>query len=225
MFQILILGLAAAIYPQLLAVVVVILTRPTPRRLLWACYLGALGISVGCGAAVLVLFRDRETVLGSTSHRLGASAYLILGSIAVAIAAVVATGRGRALLRRKPALAGGERPRSRTERALERGSAAVGLGVGAVLGVPGPFDLLALGRMSRGGYGAIVLVLLVGGFNGLKFALIELPLVSYALSPDATARRVNRFARWMGAYKTDVVAVVVAVIGLVLIGRGVSRLR
>jgi len=56
------LGLAAAVYPQLLAVVVVILTRPNPKPLLWACYLGSLCVSIGCDVAVLVAFRSRETV-------------------------------------------------------------------------------------------------------------------------------------------------------------------
>src|SRR5450755_4589949 len=72
MATILALGMAAALYPQLLAIVVVILTRAEPKRLLWACYLGAVGMSIGCGAAVLLIFRDRSSVVGSTSHRLGA---------------------------------------------------------------------------------------------------------------------------------------------------------
>ena len=39
MATILALGLAAALYPQLLAIVVVIVTRAEPKRLLWACFL------------------------------------------------------------------------------------------------------------------------------------------------------------------------------------------
>ena len=39
MGSIIVLALAAAVYPQLLAVVVIILTRPNPQPLLWACYL------------------------------------------------------------------------------------------------------------------------------------------------------------------------------------------
>ncbi|MGZ6616646.1 MAG: GAP family protein, partial [Solirubrobacteraceae bacterium] len=88
-------ALAAAAYPQLLAIVVVILTRPEPRRLLWACWLGALSISVGCGLAVLLLFRDRDSVVGSTSHRLGAAPFLIVGVIGLLLAVLIASERGR----------------------------------------------------------------------------------------------------------------------------------
>ena len=59
MGTILALGLAAAVYPQLLAVVAVILTRANPRRLLWACYLGAAGMSVAGAVVALVVFRAR----------------------------------------------------------------------------------------------------------------------------------------------------------------------
>jgi hypothetical protein len=40
--SIILLALAAAVYPQLLAVVVIILTRPNPQPLLWGCYLASL---------------------------------------------------------------------------------------------------------------------------------------------------------------------------------------
>ena len=231
-------GLAAAVYPQLLAVVVVILTRPGARRLLWACYLGAASVSVGCGIAVLLVFRDRGDVAGSTSHRLGASVYLTIGALAVLIALLVLrTERGRTLAtggvsgmlprrgRREPDRTGATaRLKARANDALGRGSSVVALAVGAALGIPGPFDLLALGRLARGGYsvlGSIGILLL---FNLLKFLLIEIPLLSYTLEPERTAVRVDRFSAWMRANKIEVIAGVVAVVGLVLIGRGIARL-
>ncbi len=66
MGTILALGLAAAVYPQLLAVVVVILTRPNPKPRLWACYLGSMFVSVGASAAVLVVFRCGAVVRGTS---------------------------------------------------------------------------------------------------------------------------------------------------------------
>ena len=80
------LGLAAAVYPQLLAVVVVILTRPRPRPLLWACYLGSVCVGLGCGIALLAIFRSNGSVAGTSSNRLGPSAYLVIGVITVAVA-------------------------------------------------------------------------------------------------------------------------------------------
>ncbi len=230
------LGLAAAAYPQLLAIVIVILTRPEPRRLLWACYVGALSMSVACGLVVLFLFRDRESVVGSTSHRLGAAPFLIGGVFAIVIAVVIANDRRRAQLGNR-VMRIRRRPRPRKDRpgattrlkasahgALARGSAPVAVVVGAVLGVPGPFDVLAYGRVVRAGYAFVPAVLVVVGFTLIKLLLIELPILSYALHPDATAVRVERFSSWMKANEIRVIAGVIAVIGVVLIGRGVSRL-
>ena len=45
-------------------------------------------MSAGCGLAVLLAFQDRSSVAGSTSHRLGASAFLVAGAITV-LAAVL----------------------------------------------------------------------------------------------------------------------------------------
>jgi hypothetical protein len=100
----------------------------------------------------------------------------------------------------------------------------VAAGVGALLGLPGPFDLLAYGHMARGRYSAIALVGLIAVFTIAKFLLIELPIISYQVEPDRTAARVDRFSSWMRANKLAVIWAVVAIFGLVLVGRGISRL-
>jgi hypothetical protein len=234
---ILALGFAAAVYPQLLAVVVVVLTRPNPQPLLWACYLGAAATTLACSAVVLVAFRGRESIAGTNSRGLGAVTYLIAGTIALLLALFVATRPGRELLgRARPRLRlrraaredGSEshsRPQLRTERLLERGSLGVALGVGMFLGIPGPFDLLALGRLARSDYDTIVAIVAIVAFTLIKFLLIELPILSYAIHPDATAARVARFAAWMKVRKIDVIAGVVGAVAFVLIGRGISGLN
>jgi hypothetical protein len=100
----------------------------------------------------------------------------------------------------------------------------VAAAVGVVLGVPGPFDLLALGRLARGGYSVLASIVIILAFNLLKFLLIEIPIVSYAVEPERTAARVDRFSAWMREHRIEVIAAVVAIVGLILIGRGISRL-
>ena len=95
---------------------------------------------------------------------------------------------------------------------------------GAILGLPGPFDVLALGRLTRGGYQVIASMVMIVAFNLLKFLLIEIPIISFAIDPDGTAARVDRFSGWMKAHQIRLIAVVVAVIGVALIIRGISRL-
>jgi hypothetical protein len=235
---ILLLGLAAAVYPQLLAVVVVILTRPNPKPLLWACYLGSLALGVGAGIAILATFRSRGSIAGTSSRGLGPAAYLAAGVIALAVAIIVWTRRGRAPIGRdlfafRQARRGEEearstvvtRVKSRAEVALREGSVAVAVVVGAALAVPGPFDLLALGRLARGGYGAIAAGAIIVAFLLIKFVFIEAPIVSYAIDADGTAAKVDRFSHWMHANKLAVVAAVVGLVGVGLITGGLSGLR
>jgi hypothetical protein len=236
MGTILLLALAAAVYPQLLAVVVVILTRPNPRPLLWACYLGSVVVSIGASVAIVAIFRSRGAVAGTTSHRLSPATYVVAGVIAVAVAIFVATPRGRDLMGRDPfgvrrrrqrgpdRVTAAARIRSRAEEALRDGSMAVAAVVGALLAVPGPFDLIALGRLARGGYGALTAGIVIVVITVIKFALIEAPIVSYTVDPDGTAASVGRFSAWMHDNKLGVVVVIVAVVGVLLIGKGLSRM-
>jgi hypothetical protein len=230
------LALAAAVYPQLLAVVVVILTRPNPEPLLWACYLGSLVVSVSASIVILVVFRSRGTIAGASSHRLSPATYLVAGAIALTVAIFVMTRRGRDLMgrdlfavrrrrQRKPdGSTAAAKTRSRAEVALHEGSLAVAAVVGALLAVPGPFDLLALGRLARGGYGPIAAGAAIIAFVLIKFVLIEAPIVSFTIDPDGTVAKVNRFSAWMQANKLTVIVMVVGLIGITLIGKGISSL-
>jgi hypothetical protein len=236
MGTILLLGLAAAVYPQLLAVVVVILTRPRPRPLLWACYLASACVAFGSGIAFVAIFRSNGSVAGTSSNRLGTSAYLVIGAIAIAVAIFAASRRGRGMLGRDlPRLRrrdqNGEEVPGAVKRATSRAHDALGEGsltfaavVGGLLAVPGPFDLLAFGQMARGGYATLELGVLIVVFTSIKFLLIEVPIVSYAISPSSTSARVNRFSNWVAANKLEVIAAVVGVAGVVLIVRGIAGL-
>jgi hypothetical protein len=234
--SIILLALAAAVYPQLLAVVVVILTRPSPLPLLWACYLGGLIVSVGSSVLIFAAFQSRASVAGTSSNRVGPAAYLTVGAIAVAVATVMMSRLGRGRVDRGPSASGRARPRrrrhsaraartrARATRSLSEGSLVVACVVGAVLAVPGPFDLLALGRLARDGYGIVTAAGVMVVFALIKFVLIEAPIACYTIDPDGTAVRVGRISGWMKTNKLVAVAAIVGLFGLVLIGRGVSGL-
>jgi Sap, sulfolipid-1-addressing protein len=234
--SIILLALAAAVYPQLLAVVVVILTRANPLPLLWGCYLASLVVSVGSSLLVFAAFQSRGSVAGTSSHRLGSAAYLTVGGIAVLIAIVICSRRGRTFInrdrsasdrtrsRRPPGSAMVARARERAERSLSEGSLVIACVVGALLAVPGPFDLLALGRLARHGYGIVAAAGVMAAFALIKFVLIEAPIVCYTIDRDGTAARVSRFSGWMQTNKLVGIAAIVGLFGLVLIGRGISGL-
>jgi Sap, sulfolipid-1-addressing protein len=231
---VLLLALAAAVYPQLLAVVVVILTRPAPRPLLWVCYLASLVTSVASSIAIFAIFRSRATIAGASSRGLGAIGYLVLGGVALVLALLLGTRRGRALLSHVTVAPGNHRPvgsavvanvRGQADRALREGSLVVAGLAGLLLAVPGPFDILAVGHVARGGYGVIVALAAMVGFALIKFLLIEVPIAAYMIDSERTAATVGRFSRWMADNKLIGAAAVVGVVGVLLIGQGLSSLR
>jgi hypothetical protein len=224
------------VYPQLLAVVVIILTRPDPQPLLWACYLASLLVSVGGSVLIFVAFQSHGSIAGTSSHRVGPAVYLIVGVIAVSAAVLMASRRGREFFgrdrsaSRRPRLRGTAgsttmaRTRARAERSLGEGSLAVAFLVGALLALPGPFDLVALGHLARNGDGVAAAAGAMVLFALIKFVLIEVPIAGYTIDPDGTAARVGRFSDWMHTNKLAGIAAIVGVVGIVLIGRGISGL-
>jgi hypothetical protein len=200
--SIFLLALAAAVYPQLLAVVVIILTRPNPQPLLWACYLASLLVSIGSSVLIFAVFQSRGLLERDRQARRCAARRPAPGSATAA------------------------KTRARAERALSEGSVVVACVVGAVLALPGPFDLVALGRLAlaRGGYGLIAAAGAMVVFAVIKFVLIEVPIAGYAIDRDGTAVSVDRFSRWMHTNEFAAVAAIAGVFGIALIGRGISAL-
>jgi hypothetical protein len=67
-------------------------------------------------------------------------------------------------------------------------------------------------------------VLLVVGFCLVQQLLLELPLLGYAIAPDRTQDAVTRFRAWLGRSGRRAAAIGAAVIGALLLVRGLVGL-
>ncbi len=235
MLHVVLLGLAAAIYPQLLAVVLLILALPNARALLWACCLAGLTTAVLVNTAIFAVFRSRGAVAGSSESRLGSGAYIGIGVASILIALLIGTvagrqllGRGRELvpsqIRRLPTVGStpGDGWRDRLDAALHDGSIIIAGITGALLAMPGPFDFLAAGRLAREGSGWLEALLACLVFAALKFALIEVPSVAYRLDPEGTASVVSRLSLWLKENMLVAIAIFIGLVGVLLVGQGVA---
>ena len=179
--------------------------------------LSALVVSCGVSSIVLAVFRAKGTFLGSTSASVSPAVYLVVGGVALAAAVFAATKRGRELIGREVdrrhsdddqpdphgsisdrARAKVDDVKSKAEEAMKRGSVWVAIAAGVVLGAPLPFSLAAVGIMVRNGYGLPVQLILILAFSLVTYLVVEVPILSYVLSPDATASRVAAFSTWLG---------------------------
>jgi Sap, sulfolipid-1-addressing protein len=216
--DVLVLAVAAAFYPTLLAGVILILTRPNPKRQLAGFLLGGMVASVTCGLVILSALEGAGVAV--PSHRdVGAAAYLAAGALSLVVSAAVWRRRAAPPRRRKPPR---EKP-SRVGRLLGRGSLPVAILVGAALNLPGMWYLLALDHIGEADYGTLEEVALVIMFNLVMFALVEVPLAWYIVSPDGAQAAVSRFDGWLHANSRPLAAALGGCIGVYLLVRGLIQ--
>jgi hypothetical protein len=98
MAHIVLLALAAAVFPTLIACVAIIISRPEPRRLLLAFYAGGVLASVGAGIVVLNAFKRGDSVVGNSSSHPNPVTSIVAGLLALALGWLMASDRGRALV-------------------------------------------------------------------------------------------------------------------------------
>ena len=109
-------------------------------------------------------------------------------------------------------------------RMLGKGDPKVTFVVGAVLSFPGVSYLDALDHIHKLNPGTVPTVLLVIGFCLMQQILLEVPLLGYVFAPEGTQDRINRFKAWMGRKGRPAATIGAAVIGVILVARGIITL-
>ena len=236
MLSILPLAFAAALYPTLLAGVIVMLTLPAPKPLLLAFLCGGLLISITSG--VIILLFVNGAIPTSTQRSASPKIDLVAGILSLVLAAVLWTRRdiGRLGDRRKspaehasnpapPAHHSRRSDESFTNRMLEHGSPRAAFALGLILNLPGIWYLVALKDIAQANDTAVKAALLILLFNAIMFLLVELPLLGYLISPAGTEARVERFHTWLGEHARQVAAVTALIIGIFLIIKAIVHLN
>jgi hypothetical protein len=230
--NILLLSLVSMFNPTLLAAVTVMLLLPSPKRLMFGYLLGAYTASITVGL-VIVFTLHNSSAERTAKHTISPAEDILLGLIAVLIAFVLATGRDKPFeehrRERKDAKAKakaetGKPTQSLPLRMLGKGDPRISFVVGVILSFPGVSYLVGLDRIHKLNPGTVATVLLVVGFCLIQQIFLELPLLSYVLAPDSTAGRVTRFRAWMARRGRTAAAIGSAVLGVVLILKGLTTL-
>jgi Sap, sulfolipid-1-addressing protein len=222
------LSLLAMFNPTLLAAVTVMLLMPNTKALMLGYLLGAYTTSISLG--LLIVFSLTGSSAVSTARQtLSPCEDIVIGALALLIAFVLGTGRDEPLQKRRRARKeskqdAGEARESWPERMLGRGSARITFVVGLVLSFPGVTYLAALDHIAKADSGTVATVLLVLGFCFMQQILLEAPLVGYLFAPDWTEDAVRRFRGWLARSGRRAGVLAAAVIGAVLIARGLITL-
>jgi hypothetical protein len=232
LLDIFLLGLLSMANPTLLAAVTVMLLLPNPKRLMAGYLLGAYTTSITLG--LLIVFTLNGSSTESTSkHTISPVEDIVVGLLALMVAFVLGTGRdagfqerraGKKEAKLKAKQDAGKPTESLPLRLLGKGDPKVTFVVGMILTFPGVTYLTALDKINKLNPGTVETVLLVVGFCLLQQILIELPLLGYIFAPERTQDTVARFRAWMGRNGRTAAVIGAAVIGAILVARGVITL-
>jgi len=227
MAHIVFLACLAALFPLMLAAVIVMLTRPRPKRLLLAFLVGGWAMSLTAGLLVLHAFESSSGEVLGSSDAVHPGAWLIGGVLCLAVAWLMGTRRGAELRARraatKPAKPAKEGP-SKAELALGGDRPAVAFVVGAVINLPGIYYLTALHDLATGDYSDAQQLIGIIVFNLIMFSFTEIPLLGYLVAPDTTADRVRRFQGFLTRNAARIVALLALAFGAFLIVKGIAAL-
>jgi hypothetical protein len=220
--RVILLSLTAALNPTLVAAATLMLLLPNPKRLMLGYWLGAMMTSVTLGL-VIVFALGGSGAVSTTKNALSPAADIVLGAVALALAAAIATGRDHRLSERRARRKEGKAP-PRWQQTLRKGTARTTFVIGALLTLPGASYLAGLTALSKLGYSKPVEVVVVIGFNLVMLVLLEAPLAAFTIAPQWTPRAVERAKAWAGRHGRKAAAWGLAAVGAALVVKGIVGL-
>ncbi len=226
------LSLVSMFNPTLLAAVTVMLLLPNPRRLMLGYLLGAYLTSTTLSLLTVFTLQGSSAV-STTQNSLSPAEDILFGLVAVVIAFALGTGRDQPFQARRQQRKD-EKMRAKQEagkptesyplRMLGRGSPRITFAVGAVLSFPGASYLATLNHVAALDASTTVTVLVILACVVVQQMLLELPLIGYAVAPEWTQGAVERFRVWISTRGRHAGIVAAAVLGVLLIVRGLIAL-
>jgi hypothetical protein len=226
--QLLVLALEAALYPTLLAAVIILIAQPRPKRVLGAYLAGGLVISVGAGCAIVYGLEHSGTLDNGSGSALGWTADLAIGGLALLLAVALArradvrfAERRRARHPSKPPDPDADTKEPWTQRILARGSVPLVFAAGLAVNVPGAAYVIGLKDIAAANTAAGKAVVLILAFNAIMFMLAEIPLAGLVFAPEKTNALVERFNAWLSRSSRSIAIGVCTVLGAFLIARGI----
>ena len=231
--------------PVRIGAVAFMLTRTKPMRLLLGYFIGGFGLSLIIGIAVVFVLKDID--LGKSSS-VPPGIEIAVGVLALVVAVLVGTRlsanmRDKAQARHPEAklpnldspaspdgppgiesMPGFDKLPGRVKSVLSKESPWVAWIAGLAVGMPTAYYLAAIAAILKSGSSAGTQVAALVVFNVVAFAQVEIPIVSFAIAPEATRRRIDQLYVWVSDHQRMVVTVLAGVVGIYLVIVGISKL-
>jgi hypothetical protein len=216
LWELLPLALLSAVYPTLIAVLVVALTMRRPAREMAFFLMGGMLASVSIGCLIVFLMRGSSFTSGS-SPPADPIVYFTVGGLSLLAAFVV---------RRRPPSKKEKKGDNRITTMLSRSErATVAFAAGFLIDlVPGAWYLVALKDIAESDWSSTQTVVVIVAFCIIQYALIEIPLICFVVAPKRAEEISLRFTNWLGANTRTVGVFVLVFVGCYMILRGILAL-
>jgi hypothetical protein len=225
--QLLLLALEAALYPTLLAAVVILLSQPRRRPLLTAYLAGGLTVSIGLGLLIIAALQQSKAVAGGSTSTTSWVTDIVVGGLALLVAVALATRTDERVQRRRRARHPDRHPdpddeakEPWTQRLLARGSVPIVFFAALAVNLPGAAYLVALKDIAAAHEPTATIVAQVVAFNAIMFLLAEIPLAGLYLAPEPTVALVHRVNEWFSRNGRTIAVVLCGSLGVFLVARG-----
>jgi hypothetical protein len=212
------LALAAAVYPPLLAGIIILLARDKPVAMLAAFMAGGMLVSLVLG--LLIVFVLGDWLSSRTQNSTSPIVDIVIGVLSLVGAFVLhqrIRERERGVVRAKKPKDGP----SRTSQMLNEGTPWAAFAAGLIVCLPGIWYLDALKDIAQSNPSTAGVIVEILVFIVIMFVLAELPLIGYVVAPEATQRRVTSFQAWMSRNGRAVGMWAAALIGAYLLIKGI----
>jgi hypothetical protein len=207
---VLVMAIAVSMEPFRVGMTALMLNRPRPALQLLAFLSG--GFAMGATVGLVVIFAFRPGLLGSAHFTLP-KVQIVIGALAVLVAALLATGVVPA-----PKLPARARGLAFGPSLWVAGVAGLGIALPSIDYLAVLAVIVASGAARSTQVGALLV------FNVVAFTLVELPLVAYLLAPDRTRALMTSLNDWIQSRRRRGVAAVLVAVGCVLLGAGIAGL-
>ncbi len=223
--QVILLSLTASLNPTLVAATTVMMLLDHPTKLMAGYLAGAVMTSVTLGL-VIVFSLSNSSATNTTENTISPAVDIALGVILLAGAFVLYSGRYERYSDRRRAKkeAKPDKGPPRWQRELSKGSPRVTFVVGALLTLPGASYLAGLDQIHKLKYSTAGTVATVIGFNLVMLWLLEVPLTCFIVAPDWTPQAIARAKAWVGRHALQFAIRGLAVIGVLLVIKGIVGL-
>jgi hypothetical protein len=213
------LALAAAVYPPLLAGIIILLARDKPVAMLAAFMAGGMVVTFVLGLLIVLVLGD--WLSNRTQNSTSPVVDIVIGALSLLGAFVL---HRRIRERKRGVVRAAKKPKdgpSRTQLMLNEGTPWAAFAAGLILCLPGIWYLDALKDIAQSDPSTATVFVDILVFMVIMFVLAELPLIGYMVAPEATQVRVASFQAWMSRNGRTVGMWAAALIGAYLLIKGI----